>query len=77
MELTEDNKLVWPKQNVVGVYRPWPSKYGSALSAIVFIPEHGGYFMIWKYEKSNNSLTLTPIAPTGPMADKKTIWKRK
>lgn len=77
MRLGEDGSYLMVKSNVIGNYRLWPSRFGKVMTAIVFIPGHGGYLMIWKYEQKDDLLTLTPISFNGPIPENAVTWKLK
>jgi len=75
MKLGSNGEYHLKEINVIGHYRLWPSRFGKTMSATVFIPDHGGYFMIWRYEVVNNDLVLTQISPNGLLENTATTWK--
>jgi len=74
MLLGKDGSYLMVQSNVIGHYRLWPSRYGKAMTAVVFIPGHGGYLMIWKWEQKADRLTLTPISWKGPVPEGAVTW---
>lgn len=77
LRLGKEGSFFMEKSKIAGHYRLWQSRYGNAMTGIVFIPGHGGFLMIWNYEKENGNLKLTPMGWNGPEAGESIVWKQK
>ena len=66
MHLGKDGFYRLVQGHIVGHYRLWPSRYGTMMTAVVHIPGHGGFFMIWKYQLQGDQLAVDAVHPAGP-----------
>ena len=77
MKLGEDGSYQMVESQVLGHYRLWPSRYGMAMTASMFIPDHGTYMIIWMVQRQGKRVTLTPVSYDGPMKDAAIVWTKK
>ena len=74
MRLEPNGSYFLVESKITGYYRLYSSRYGSTMSAVIFIPEHGVYLTMFQYERQGEKLLLTPISDDGPVPDAVMTW---
>jgi hypothetical protein len=76
MTFEKDGRYYMDGRKVWGYYRLWQSRYGSTLTTPIWIQEEGAFVVLYLYHIDADSLTLTPLTPSGPEKKGRTVFKR-